>query len=344
MLQFFGIPTNAPKLREFLEAGSPGDIRKVALEERPMPTTQLMISAMEELARKKDRSAAPILIDTARGQFTPGQRAMVNYDIQSVSRSLQEQRKNVMYEYLRYNAVNSLGLIGDIRGLPVVQEVFEESKSGLFKINATLALASLDSRGGIPYLVEQVGEKDRHLAVAATDALSMITGMELDYDSNTPIVRRKRTIEKVEKWWKENREVFTPDGERIRKRRLNPPAPTPVLLRSVRDLIRAAGSLGRIEPTLPGKEESPESAGTPRFIEAREKLTAMGSTILPQLVPLCLDPEEDLDIRMEALRRYARMASIDEARELLKQVRKDKNPEVENLAKNLLKQLKEREQ
>ena len=127
LLNACGISLSPPKLVEFLERGFPQGSPWEKILTEPIPATQLTIFAIKELARKQSRLAVPVLIKTARGEFTPGERALVNYDCSALSPSRQKKEKSLLYEYIRFNAVNALGLIGDTRGLPVLQQVFEKA-------------------------------------------------------------------------------------------------------------------------------------------------------------------------------------------------------------------------
>ena len=75
-------------------------------------------------------------------------------------------------------------------------------------------------------------------------------------------------------------------------------------------------------------------------MDAREQLANLGTGVIRQMRLYCLDPEEDLNIRMEALRRYSQMAPRDDVEKVLKKTRKDDNPEIRDLSKNLIEQLK----
>ncbi len=326
-LEACGISASPKNLVEFLEKGFPPDSHWGKALSEPVPATQLLIFAMEELAKKQSRIAVPVLIRTAHGDYTEGQKSLVDYDCSALARSRQGERKKLLYEYIRFNAVNALGLIGDPLALPILQETFDELPPGRLKIRAALGMASLGYGGGIGYLVKQIRGKNRILASEATQTLSLITGMELDYGQNTPISRRKRTVKKVIAWWKENGETYRPSGAEVLKRRLNRKPPSPTRLHSVRELIMAASNYGDIDNRFKSRD-------------AREQLAALGASLLPHLHPLCLDREEDLNIRIEALRRFAALAPYEVARAVLKKARHDNNPEIRSLAKNLLKQIK----
>jgi len=331
-----GISPDPADLVEFVKNGSPSDVNRQFFQENGLPLTQAIISSIQLLSLEKPDGAFPLFIQTARGEFTPGQNAFVEQDAMSIARSLQEKKKESLHLFLKYNAINALGLMGNSEALPALQEIFQETDVDLIKIKAALSMASLGYGGGIEYLVHMVDNKDRTLAVEATQALSLVTGKDLDYTLFTPVSRRKRTIDEVEEWWKKNGEFFRPDGVEIRARRLArraAPSPSPG---SVRGLILIAS----LPQFAAGTSESGEEW---TVIDARERLAALGTGILPELRPLCLDREEDLNIRMEALRRFTRLATWEESRDVLKQAKKDKNPEIKELAKNLLKDLKRKD-
>jgi hypothetical protein len=322
-----GIGTTPEKLALFLEKGLPEDYNQKAFSELAIPATQLAILAMQEIAKANYTAALPVLIQTAEGRLTTGQKALVQYDIQKVSRSFQEARKNTLYDFLQYNAMNTLGLMRDPGVLPVLRGIFQNTSKDLFKINLSLGMATLDDPGGIPYLVDLLEARNRSLAVEGAAALSLITGMEIDYTRFTPIIRRKRAIEKIGKWWKDNRESFHPRGEEILKRRLNVQPLPPPSLRSVREMLMAASDYADVENSM-------------KSLDAREKLSVLGASILPEVLPLCVDEEEDINIRIEALRFYSRLASKEEAIAVLKKASHDNNPEIKSFAKELLKSLK----
>ncbi len=326
-----GMESAPDKLVLFLEKGLPEGYNQKAFSEMAIPATQLAILAMQEISKSSYKNAFPVLFQTAEGRFTTGQEALVQYDIQKVARSMQEGRKNILHDHLQYNALNALGFMRDPVVLPVLQGIFQNTTRDLFKINLALGMATLDDPGGIPYLVKLLEAKNRSLAVEGARALSLITGMDVDYTQYTPVVRRKRTIDKIGKWWKENRESFHPRGEAILKRRLNVQAPLPPGLQSVREMLLAAGNYADVDNSM-------------KSLDAREKLSSLGATILSDVYPLCLDEEEDINIRIEALRFYSRLAPKAEASKVLKKASHDSNPEIKTNAKELLKYLKQSEE
>jgi hypothetical protein len=295
-----------------------------AVNEKSIPATQLAISGIQELTRLKYQPALPMLIRTAKGDLTMGQKSLVNYDCDSISPSLREGKKTQLSDFLRFNALNALGLMENPEVLPALQEIFTNSSPNLFKINAALGMACLDHGEGIDFLVRQMERDNLFLARESASALSFITGMDLDFGIYTPISRRERTIKSVKKWWKENQAGFRPNGREILERRLYVKTMPPPDMRSVRDLVRAAANYSDFDNRM-------------KSLDAREKLTEMGGTVLPELKVMCLDEEEDLNIRIEAIRRYARLASWNDAVKVLKKGKKDKNPEIRDVCKDLLK-------
>jgi len=324
ILRSAGLSPEPEKLVEFLEKGSLADLELSDLTEKGIPATQLLISAIQEISVKQYKPAVPQLIQIAKGNFSPGQKTLINYDCETVSPSSQQTKRKNLNNLLQYNAINALGLLRDSRAVPVLQELYAESPPGTFKINICLALACLDQKDGMEYLVKLVQDKNRKLAAQAASSISLITNMEIDYNAYTPIIRRKKTIKQIKEWWKTKGKTFEPEGEEIVKRRLNMPPKLPPSLRSVRELVKAASNYGDLDNKM-------------RSLDAREKLSALGATVLPQLKPVCLDEKEDLNIRMEAIRRYSRLSSRGGAEELLKQTKRDDNPEISSLSKDLLK-------
>jgi hypothetical protein len=324
ILKIAGVPSAPDKILEFVQKGSPATINIKAINEQSIPATQIAISGIQELTRHRYQPAIPILIQTAKGDFTPGQKSLVDYDCESVSPSQRDEKRSQLSDFLRFNALNALGLLGNPEVLPILQEIFRNSSPSLFKINAALGMACLDNGEGIEYLVRQVESNSRYLGQEAAVALSFITGADFDFGPYTPISRRERTVKSIKKWWKENQQIFRPNGKEILERRLNIQTLPPSEIRSIRDIVRAAGNYGDLDNRM-------------KSLDAREKLAGLGNSILPELKTMCLDVEDDLNIRMEALRRYARLADWNDAKEVLKKGKKDKNPEIRDLCKNLLK-------
>lgn len=330
ILTSLGIKPNPETMLAFFEKGPSRPLDGKVLAEHGIPATQIMIIIMQEFTRVQYKPAVPLLIKTAQGEYTWGQLSLVDFDCQRSPRSSQDNQRRFYYEFLKYNAVNALGLIGDPTALPVLEGIYNTSPQGYGRTNAALAMASLGYGAGIVDIVKEAAGKNRRRAAEACRALSYITGIQFDYDLQTPVIRRKRTAEKVEQWWKNNRDTFRPNGDEIRERRLNPPLVLPPSLISLREMLLAASNLNDPDNKF-------------RSMDAREQLANLGTGVIRQMRLYCLDPEEDLNIRMEALRRYSQIAPRDDLEKVLKKTRKDGNPEISNLSKNLLEQLKRKD-
>jgi len=327
ILKSMGISTAPADLVAFIENGPSSPLDPQKLAENAVPFTQLIIMAMQELAEIQYAPAVPVLIRTASGDFTKGQITFIDYDCRDLPPSSQVGKKKTYQQFLIFNAVNALGLIGDPSALPTLKDVFDSSSAEYMKINAALAMASLDYGGGVSYVIKNTADKNRALAAESCRALSAISGLELHYGPYTPIVRRERRIAKVKNWWEKNKNTFHPNGEEIRKRRLSKVTPIPPRLSSMRELLMSAANYEDVDNKF-------------MSMDAREKLASMGVNILPQLLPFCTDPEEDLNIRMEALRRYVQLGNAEGVNAVLKKAKKDKNPEIRELAKTLYDQWK----
>lgn len=327
ILKSLGIKSSPETMIAFFEKGPSRPLDGKVLVEHGIPATQIMIIIMQEFARIQYKPAVPSLIKTAQGEFTWGQLSLVDFDCQRSPRSSQENQRRFYYEFLKFNAVNALGLIGDPSALPVLEGIYNTSPQGYGRTNAALAMASLGYGAGIVDIVKETGSKIRRRAADACLALSYITGIPFDYEMHTPVIRRKRTAEKAAQWWKNNKGTFRPNGEEIRERRLNPPPIQPPSLISLREMLLAASNLNDPDNQF-------------RSMDAREQLANLGTGVIRQMRLYCLDPEEDLNIRMEALRRYSQMAPRDDVETVLKKTRKDDNPEIRDLSKNLIEQLK----
>lgn len=323
-LQSHNIGLSTSSLLGFLQAGLGKTPDLSNLPDSPRQKTQLVLYAIEELGKRREKAASELLLQLAMGQFTEGINSIVTYDVAKLTDTDREISRAALSRVIQYNCINALGLIGEKKVLPVVDQQFEEEKVPRLRINYALTLASLEDSKGITYLLDMVRSEDRFEAAQAAQALYFITSHNFKISDETPIKLRHKVADSYQEWWKLNQASLKLNGEEIIKRRLNPPEfkPTAGSLRSLREVLYAASFI--IDP----KNEY-------KSFEAREWLKAEGDTILPQLKDIALNDEENLRIRAEAIKRYAQLKGK-KARRVLKRLRKDRNPDISRLANNLL--------
>ncbi len=123
ILAAHNITPSASGIISFLHSGWAALPSKTTMPESPTEKTQLLILAMEELGKARERRAVEVLLKIAQGKLSDGVEELIQHDLARLPLERQAPQRQFMLTLLRYNAVNALGLIGDARALPVVQQV-----------------------------------------------------------------------------------------------------------------------------------------------------------------------------------------------------------------------------
>ena len=322
VLASFGIDTSDAGLLDFLEKGFPATTDLKNLPEKPQDRSQLAVDAMAALAERKSTAAVPLLAAIAQGEIPRGVARLVEMDLARTAPESRQQYEQKAVQVLRYNAVHALGLIGDPRAKPVVLQAFTTEKSVAARVQYSLALASLGDASGLDFLVATINGPTRREAAASARAFFIITGKDFGVSQQTPVRRRKALARQYAEWLQANKAAFRVDPAAVATRRAIPETPTAFEPRTTRDLLKIASNYFDFDNALHSRE-------------ARARLSGAGKTINKELERLSLDPNEDLDVRMEALNWYYEINRA-EAVPVLKKAMRDENPEVVDKARSLL--------
>ncbi len=322
LLAAHNIAPSASGIISFLHSGWAVLPSKATMPEFPTEKTQLLILAIEELGKARERRAVDVLLNIAQGKLSDGVEELIQHDLARLPLERQATQRQFMLALLRYNAVNALGLIGDARALPVVQQLATEETNARLKCRYILALACLGGAPDINFLAAQIKRANQAESVTAAQIFYLITGVSYRLTPTTPLKARRLAAEKYETWWRQNRETFSVNPGAVIRRRLTPSVEAKRPLTSLRNLLDAAGHILDIN-------------GQYQSYEARQQLETLGPSMLPDLEKIVWDEMEDLRIRRQAIIYYAQLCGK-KAKRTLKKLRKDKNPEISQLARSLL--------
>lgn len=320
-----GLSINKQPLIDFLEHGFPKSAKAGKLPDEPSEKTQLAVDAMARLAELRATEAVPMLIQIAAGNMPPGVAWLLQHDVNSTDRKTQTDFRSKALRLLQFNAVNALGVIGDKHALPIVQSVYAAERDNAARIQYTINLACLGDTSHLDFLVQLMAQGSRHQSAAAAEAFKIITGEDLGFTKSTPIRGRREKAAQAKDWYKANARTFVADPAAVLQRRMRPDVPLPMQPRSARDLVKLSTYYFDFDNKFHSRD-------------AREKLQQGGRGFNEELKRIATDPNEDLDVRMEAMNWFF-TANGEEARPLLKKLRKDENPEVGDKANTLIESL-----
>lgn len=323
-LKAHGIGTAEDELIRFLKEGLP---RTTNLPKRPPEKSQLLIDAMVKLSRLKSEAAVPVLMQIARFDTSIGAFRVVEYDVNQTTPQAREDFRVRAYRLIQYNAITALGMIGDPRARELIRSIMQQETAPGAQIQYAICLATLGDPSGIDGLIQLINLQNRRESAAAAKAFYFITGENLGYTENTPVRMRKSLPGRYAQWWAQHRSTFRPDPAAIDKRREEPMQLTVYTARSTRDLLKLAAIYFDFNNTL-------GSAA------AREKIHQAGKSLNSEFKRIATDPMEDLDVRMEAMNWYFE-ANRSDPLDILKDLRKDENPEIADKANTLLQQIAE---
>lgn len=340
-LRSHGLAPTADVIVYFLEQGFAPGTRLEDLPPVPAFKTQVIVDAIVEAGRQRMAKAAPILARVVEGRLTPGMKAILQWDLAQQRASERDDFKQQVLKALRHDAIVALGLIGDPAfGYPL-RRVMSDDKDPDMRIASALAMATMGSRAGLPYLIREVSRANRTSSPAAAQALRMITGLDYGPAADDPVSRRRAAAKAWKKWWSKEGKTFRPDPERVLARRMTPAArPIPRDPQTVRDLVDCIAY-----PT--------DARWTIDAYDAYERLRILGRRALEELEAIVDDKDENLRIRSQAIALYARMATLphgsasggsDPARRAYKKLRWlrwfDRNPEIRQAARRYLPQVR----
>lgn len=319
------VPPTPEGMLRFMNNGFPPDVNWGAMPEFPASKTDVYLYALQELGRRRHQPAFDTVSALARGETNPGLDRIIVRDMGAYRERERRQREAVLRGAVRYNAIVALGLLGDERAVPMLNDMFGQISDDRWRIQIALALATLGDGSQVGYLVELVKRKNQEESVAAHETLRLITGKDWGYERTTSVMMRDKLANDVALWWLGAASSFQPEPQEIIRRRYFEPDtrwPLPV---SLRDMLRSASRF-----------PDPEKRFHADY--ARGVLDRMGASRVNEIREVAMDEWEDVMVRREAMRRVADIEKKD-SKAMLKKLRKDKNPEVAEMAKSLLERL-----
>lgn len=317
-----GVGTSEQALIEFLKNG----LQKTSgLPERPLEKSQLVIDAMAVLSKLKSKAAVPVIMQIAKFDTSLGAFRVIELDVQKTSPQARDEFRVRAYRLIQYNAINALGLMGDIRAAELIRTILTQEQAAGAQIQYALCLASLGDSSGLDYLIPLINLQNRRESAAAARAFYMITGQDFGFTEDSPVRARKALSVKYAQWWNQNRDTFSVNPAAVIERRLNPKTETIYAARSTRDLLKLASNYFDFNNTLGSAD-------------ARTSIKNAGTSLNKEFERIALDPMEDLDVRMEAMNWYFE-ANRSDPLELLKKLRRDENPEITDKAHTLIDQI-----
>lgn len=339
-LRAHGISPVPAILAHFLENGFAPGTTLADLPTTPGLKTQIVIDAIVESARQQVRQATPTLGRLALGLASPGIRTILQWDMQQERSGEHGTFEANTMKTLRLNAIVALGLIGDPDRTYELTTVFEREKDAAMRISCALALATLGSRAGLSFLIDEVRRANRTTSVAAAQALKLITGFDYGPTADNPIARRNAAANDWKNWWKSEGKTFRPDRDPILARRLTPPIrPNPREPRTVRELMDRIAYPDDPRWTIDA-------------YDAYERLRLKGTAALDELEQIIKDKNENLGIRRQAIITYTQMTTVGysdrplathqpkRAYKTLRWLRWDRNPEISETVKQCLSRLR----
>lgn len=325
-LQAHGIGLSENELLTFLKNGLPST---QDLPDRPPEKSQLVIDAMARLATMKSKTAVPVIMQIARFDRNIGAFKVVEYDVSKSSLQSRDDFRLRAYRLIQYNAITALGVIGDPQARELIRTILQQETAPGAQIQYAISLALLSDSSGIDHLVNLINLQNRRESAAAARAFYFITGQDFGYTDATPIRLRRTLPASYAQWWAQNRATFQPNPVAIDKRRKENPKLTILSARSARDVLKLAANYFDFNNEL----------GT---ASAREQLHKAGRAWNSEFEKIANDPNEDLDVRMEAMNWYFEANRADPLG-IFRKLRRDENPEIVDKANTLLQQIAEEE-
>lgn len=337
-LRAHGLAASPAALVRFLEDGFAPATDMAGLPAEPALKSQLLLDAIVECARLQVVDASPILGRLMRGTLSEGIRTVLEWDVSQQRPSERRAFRERVLRRLRINAIVALGLIGDPERVYELNVVFEREKEPAFKMPAALALATMGSPVGLPYLVREVRRANRTTSVEAAAALKLITGIDYGPDPDAPVMRRREAARQWKAWWKSEGQTFRPRRDRVLARRVAPKVrPNPRVPATPRDLVDCMAYPEDRRWTIDG------------YI-AYGRLRSTGAAAFEGLEQIIADKNENLRIRRQAILLYSQMStagyggrSSEQARQAYRVIRRcrwDHNPEIREVVRECLRRLR----
>ena len=335
-----GVPTTSDGLVRFLENGW-----QAARPQRPLPAlppekiTLLIQSWIVLTLRYEDiRKAGPALrapladlaLAYAQAKFSPGIQEMLDQDLGALGPAQRTAKREGLTRLLRYNGMVALGFYGMANDATRAEArtLYERETDPVVRVTYARTLVLLGDRAALADLADAVRPADRGASVAAANALHVLLGRSFGLRSSQAIGPRRQAAAELLAWWESLDPATVPmEREAAILRQIHPVddrLDDPSAVATVRDLLRRSA-----DPADSSDRHGSRSAWL--SLNAMKK-----EALLAELEPILANPDEDLDIRTEAIRWYVLVKGKSGARSRLKSLRKDPNPEVTDLVKALL--------
>jgi hypothetical protein len=190
------------------------------------------------------------------------------------------------------------------------------------RLQIALAMALLGDPAGMDFVVQVISRGNRREVAAAAAVFHSVVGKDYGITENTGVRQRRARAPQYGAHWKQIRDQFQPDREAILKRRRALATITRYTPKTTADYLKLAANYMDMNDVRGSRS-------------AREYLAQAGASLNPELQRLALDPDEELDIRMEAMN-WLFQNQRQRAHPILRQLRRDENPEIVDKADSLL--------
>lgn len=320
----FKIAADEISLITFLEKGLPSYDN---LPREPVEKSQLIIDAMAKLAELKSEKAVQLLIKIASFDKSVGAFNIVEHDVRNTSPQSQDTFRRQAYRLVQFNAVIALGIIGNPEAVPTVRRILMAETTPASALQYALVLGQLGSAEGLPVLVQVIQQQNRKESAAAAKAFYIITGKDFGYTENTPIRGRREKAALYSQWLNQVSGTLAIDKNKVNERMSEPAKILRYEPRTLRDYLNVASYYFDFN----NKANS---------VEVREKLRQAGTSLNKEYMSIASDPNEDLNIRIEAMNWYFE-ANRSDPLNFLKNLRKDENPEIRDKAQTVMDQIAE---
>lgn len=336
LLREHGIALSPRALADFLERGFPSGTSPEARPARPRDKSLLLPEAWDALARQRldIRNHQPMLMlrlselaaRYARGDLPPGPEAILDRELLGYEPWQRQQARERRLALLRYNGMVALGIFGvaNPENRILARELHEAAEDPLLRLLHARTRGLLGDTEVLEEIVAACASPDRLVASQAAQALYVLTGQAFRLHENMARAPRAEAADEIRAWWQRNREALEPiEHESAVARLLEPEPSRPYPLATLRQQLRASADT----------EDVADARGSRRawrLLADRDP-----ETLADELEPILRDEREDLDIRAEALRWYHRIRG-DKARRQLRRLSKDPNPEIAELAREIL--------
>lgn len=320
-----GVVPEPSGLVRFLEEGFDEKGMPKGLPAEPQNKLVLVQDAIVELGVTATAAGTPVLQRITAGEMPAGVERIIQRDFESLPVQTSEEQKPVARRLLSLSAIVSLGLIGDESSIPVIKDTIAKETGTAFITDGGIALAELGSADGLKGIIKLA--KSDPLSgdsIAAFRTLFVVTGVNFGVHEQTSVSRRKKAIQQLVKWEKENLarvEVYRTDVLRR--------VQTPLLP----DLVDPASLRGQLRTTL-------DLSNYDRRFAAREDLRNNAVKRFDELAQIAQDEDEDLDIRRAALL-FISGADPKEAKSIIRRAKKDDNTVIAEYAATLERDIKE---